>query len=469
MLLVNPDSPLYNKIIFLIYQNMKVFENENLLLHYISFLGIKEKVKLRSIKSSHILNLLLRSCTADNTIDPRGIGLYEEGKYEDATQIFYKNHLLDTADVSQLYYLGLCCDKQNQPIYALKSFLQVEVLDCDYKDNKECIRQCREKFKEHINELSGIVNMFLRSQKYEEALEAIDTICLIQPDDGMSFYLKGNVLSILHRYEDAEVTFKKTAELDPKMTHVYYMIIRNRMMRLREDAFDFYDLALSVSPEAIDTLDNMQLFAIKHKRYALALKCNDKLIILNPGDNSKHYCERGKLLNELDNPEEALIWLDKSIELKPNQEAFEEKAFALSKLNRNKEENLVIDELIKINPKNSIFYNIKASALGKLQRFKEAVDFMNKAIRLDSENSVFYLNKGLLLKKDMRFKEAIECFDIMISKRLGIIAAIMSKASCLDILGRKEEAIDYYRKLSKLVPDDLEVMVRLKTLEELRH
>lgn len=121
-----------------------------------------------------------------------------------------------------------------------------------------------------------------------------------------------------------------------------------------------------------------------------------------------------KLLKKSQN-REALELYNKIIEIGANKRlsVYWNKMVACLRLQKMEEALVCIDKIIEMKPKNSDFYFKKASILSspKLQRYEESIDVYDKGIKLNNKNSSAYLNKGIVLINLKKYDEAAECFD----------------------------------------------------------
>ena len=158
--------------------------------------------------------------------------------------------------------------------------------------------------------------------------------------------------------------------------------------------------------------------------YELALKAYDKAIELKP-DSAVAWDNRGFALDKLDRYEEALKACDKAIELKPDYaSAWNSRGIALGKLDRYEEALKACDGAIELKPDYATAWNNRGIALGKLGRYEEALKACDKAIELKSDYATAWYNKACAYSLRGDKKNALK----HLSKAIALDAKYKEKA-----------------------------------------
>ena len=90
--------------------------------------------------------------------------------------------------------------------------------------------------------------------------------------------------------------------------------------------------------------------------------------------------------NHLEKYEEAIICLDKAIELDPHKaDAWYNKGHALAELEKYEEAIICLDKAIELDSSNSMIWNEKAVVLWRLGKNKEATECSNTTAKLYTE------------------------------------------------------------------------------------
>lgn len=192
-------------------------------------------------------------------------------------------------------------------------------------------------------------------------------------------------------------------------------------------------------------LDGSYEEAIKYYNYAIEF-------------NSEHdaaYNNIGWALIELGRPEEALPYIDKSIEIDPIDASapYTNKGNALKALEKYDEALECYDKAIEIDPEVSYAYYGKGITYLILMRYDEAIENFKKDLELVPNDIDAYFYIGDILFKQKKYDEAIENYDKIIMINPAIEIAYLSKADALFKLKEYTKAISNYDKCIELNPD----------------
>jgi hypothetical protein len=92
-------------------------------------------------------------------------------------------------------------------------------------------------------------NALLGLKRYEEALQATNTVMGLRPDDPLLWNTRGLILLRMQRYEDALEAFEKTIELAPREAFVWFNKgLTLELMEKYVDAVRAYDKGLELNP-----------------------------------------------------------------------------------------------------------------------------------------------------------------------------------------------------------------------------
>jgi tetratricopeptide (TPR) repeat protein len=193
------------------------------------------------------------------------------------------------------------------------------------------------------------------------------------------WFLEGNTLDDLSRYEEAIAAYDQAIRLDPNNADAY-----------NNKGVDLYDL----------------------KRYEEAIVAYDQAIRLDP-NNADAYYNKGNTLYDLKRYEEAIAACDQAIYLNSNDaDAYKNKSIALYDLRRYEEAIAAYDQVIRLNPNDAIAYYNKGIALNNLKRYEEAIGVYDQATRLNPKDADAYNNKGIAFDNLNMPREAQQCYQI---------------------------------------------------------
>jgi tetratricopeptide (TPR) repeat protein len=189
-------------------------------------------------------------------------------------------------------------------------------------------------------------------------------------------------------------------------------------------------------------------------RFEEALLCLDKALELD-SKYSAAWINKGHSLNNLSRFEEALQCLDNALELDPNNApVWINKGYSLNNLGRFEEAVLCLDKALELDRSNASASINKAVSLNNLGCFEEALRCFDKVLELDPSNALALINKGVSLNNLGCFEEALRCLDRALELDPSA-AAWLNKGVSLNNLGRFEEALRCFDQGLELEPNNV--------------
>jgi tetratricopeptide (TPR) repeat protein len=216
---------------------------------------------------------------------------------------------------------------------------------------------------------------------------------------------------------------------------------------------EFYDL-----PENLENIE--KLYAIVSNKYLIKHYINNQM-------EAEIFWNKWQELFNLWKYEEAIIELDKSLEIDPNNEnIYSNKWISLYSLWRYEEAMIEFNKAIKINPNNEINYINKWNWLIELEKYKEAIIEFNNAIKINPNNYDAYLNKSDSLTGLNHYKESIIELNKYIKLKPEDYLGYNNKWFSLLKLKKYKEALVEFDKALKLNPNEINILKNKKTLLE---
>jgi|GEM_PF-2042387 len=122
--------------------------------------------------------------------------------------------------------------------------------------------------------------------------------------------------------------------------------------------------------------------------------------------------EKGKLLRQLNRPDNAIVCFDKAIDLNPkNAYAWFEKGWTLGGERRFKEALECFDKVLQVDPDNAMAWYYRGDTLSTLGENEEAIESFNKAINCSRRYSAAWRRKAQTLEQMARYHEAKRCYE----------------------------------------------------------
>jgi predicted TPR repeat methyltransferase len=313
-----------------------------------------------------------------------------------------------------------------------------------------------------------------------EALASCDRALALAPD-AQSFFIRGNFLVQLRRYEDALRSYDEAIALQPiyvealhnrgtvlgklrypaeaLASHEQALAIRpldpsgiynraNALFDLRryDEALESYDRALAMQPGHREALHNRAVVLRMLGRLEQALTGHDRALRLDP-DNPEGHLNRGLVLCELKRYEEALAACAKAIALRPNSaSAFNHRGNILLELKRYAEALASYDDAVAIEPGCVEALHNRGTVLRVLRRPVEALASHDQALRIRPEDAEGCFNRGIVLFALDRHEEAVAAYDQALALGAARAEVFKHRGTALRMLKRREEAVTSYRQ-----------------------
>ena len=255
------------------------------------------------------------------------------------------------------------------------------------------------------------------------------------------------VVKVLHNeLEDAEVSYKKSIELNPSFVEAHNNL-GSVLLRLNkfEEAQVCYKKAIELQPNYADAYKNLGHTFDKLDKFDEAVTCYKKAIELNP-NYADAYNHMGNILQKLNKFKESEIFYRKGIELDPNEaKSYNNLGVTLQKLDKFDEAIVYYKKAIELMPDFTRTYINLGSILIDLDRLDEAEKYFTKAIELKSNLKEALNGKGFVLFKKGEFELALKDFDTCNTEvsRSHALASLFA-------LGRTKEIYQRIEKHSEL-------------------
>ncbi|MFM6839835.1 MAG: trypsin-like peptidase domain-containing protein, partial [Dolichospermum sp.] len=200
-------------------------------------------------------------------------------------------------------------------------------------------------------------NQLWRSQKYAEAIKAVNKAIGKKPDFYQAWYLKGMIFFSEKKDPESIAAFDKALKINPNFAQAWKL--RGR---------------------ALLTLD----------KYSEALASFDKAITLSPNQFDLYYW-RGLSLSILQRFPESIEAYNQAIKFYPDYKLIYNSR-GLSYVNLQKYQQAIDDfnQAIQLDPKNADYYHSRGLAYSLLNKRQQAIDDLTQAIQLDPKNAQYY-------------------------------------------------------------------------------
>jgi tetratricopeptide (TPR) repeat protein/S1-C subfamily serine protease len=291
-------------------------------------------------------------------------------------------------------------------------------------------------------------NQLWRSQKYAEAIKAVDKAISKKPDFYQAWYFKGVIFFSEKKDTEAITAFDKALKINPDFAQAWKL--RGRVLGLLDkysEALTSFNQAIALSPNQFDLYYWRGLSLAQLKRFPESIEAYNQAIKFYPLFKFA-YAVRGSSYLNLQKYQQAIDDFNQAIQLDPkNADYYYLRGIAYRMLNKYEPARAIDDltQAIQLDPKNAQYYYMRGIAYSGLKQYKQAISDLTETIRRDPKNAPYTVG-GLRYSE---FKDN----EIMISsynKSISIVYA--ARGDYHRNLKNYKQAIDDYTQAIKIDP-----------------
>ncbi|MBI1916590.1 MAG: tetratricopeptide repeat protein [Planctomycetes bacterium] len=399
-----------------------------------------------------------------------GVGLYHQGKLDQASACYRKAIDLDPKDLWAHSNSGLVLQKQGKPDEAIAYYRKAIDLDPKFavahynladalkEQGKldEAVACYRRAIDLDLKLADAHVNLgaVLKTQgKLDEAIAFFLKAIEVHPKGAVAHFNLAVALEDQGKLDEAVACYRKAVDLDPKLAAAHINLVAALMKQEK------LDQAIACCQKAIELLPNdaqahTALGNVLNAQGKLeeSIACYRKAIALDPKYSKAHY-NLGVVLGEQKQLDEAIVCFRKAIELDPKYTvAHHNLGIVLYQRKQMHEAIHCFRQAIDLDPKRANAHSDLGAALKMQGKLDEAIDCYRKAIDLDPKHALAHRNLGIALKTLGKADEAIACFRKAIELDPKYTAAHEDLAHTLAVQRKLDEGIASYKKVIELDP-----------------
>ncbi|MEN6543377.1 tetratricopeptide repeat protein [Parvibaculum sp.] len=219
------------------------------------------------------------------------------------------------------------------------------------------------------------------------------------------------------------------------------------------DALHHYSEAARLDPADINALiEAARLQSDVLGNYEAALSAYDQGLRSAPNDARLHR-GRGKMLAEMDRPDEAIAALAEAARLAPGDGIVAyHQGTILARFGHTQEAADAFGRAAELNPTDAETWIAYGNALAAIKEKQKAVDALSRAIELTPDAAIAYTNIGNILADEAMLNEAIGAHLRAIELAPDLYHSYVNLGSALQTACRPEEALPAYQKAAELNP-----------------
>ncbi|MBD2140296.1 tetratricopeptide repeat protein [Anabaena sp. FACHB-1250] len=251
-------------------------------------------------------------------------------------------------------------------------------------------------------------NQLWRSQKYAEAIKAVDKAISKKPDFYQAWYFKGVIFDSEKKYPESIAAYDKALKINPNFAQAWKD--RGRLLLALDkysEALTSFDKAIALSPNQFD-LYHWRGFTLHYlKRFPEAIEAYNQSIKIDP---LFKFAYNGRVSSyvELKNYRQAITDLTQAVQLDPKDAvSYLMRGSVYLVLEEYKQSIADSTQAIQLDPKKALYYNVRGSAYEGLKEYKQAIADYTQAIQLDPKNAKYYNSRGIAYTQLKDYKQVI--------------------------------------------------------------
>ncbi len=229
-----------------------------------------------------------------------------------------------------------------------------------------------------------------------------------------------------------------------------------------EEALAVYEILTSKEDPPSNHITNHAAVLSKLERYDEALEMIEKSLERDPDDPAA-LAVKGDIYFHSGNYANAEILYNQVLAITPEDvDVQNNKALALSKLERHEESLAIFDGILEKNQNQKTTLLNKGTVLYELKRYDEAIAAFERVLALEPENDDALNNIGGVYSDQEKYSEAIEYFDKALSVNPNDVGTLNNKALALGHLGQDDKAKEILEKILRLDPENQQANTNYK-------
>ncbi|MFT6093995.1 MAG: tetratricopeptide (TPR) repeat protein [Pseudohongiellaceae bacterium] len=301
-----------------------------------------------------------------------------------------------------------------------------------------------QQFPEHQFAWKVLGAVFRQTGRKPEAINAIQKVMQLSPQDAQTHSSLGNMLRELGRFEEAQLSCKQAIALKPDFAEAHNNLgaALQGLGRL-EEAQASYRQAIALNSNFAEAHSNLGGTLRELGRLEEAeLSCRQAVAL--ESDSALAHCDLGIMLRELGRLEEAQASYRQAIALKPDfAEAHNSLGGTLRELGRLEEAQLSYRQAIALKSDFALAHSNLGVTLKDLGRLEEAGASCRQAIALQPDFAGARYNLGMLLFESGQYQAAAEQF--------ALVDIHQSKFYAIQCSYHQDEEPIFFKKLDSLI------------------
>ncbi|MGA2180625.1 MAG: tetratricopeptide repeat protein [Verrucomicrobiota bacterium] len=264
-----------------------------------------------------------------------GILLKNQGRIEEAMELYHKSIQINPNNSEALYNLGIALAAKDRFDEAIESFRQALRINPNYADalnNLGATLAAKGRFDEAIenyqkaiqinpNFYDALYNLgvaLAARGRFDEAIENYRQAIRINPNNSEALYNLGNALAARGRFDEAIENYRQAIRINPNNSEALNNLGNALAARGRfDEAIENYRQAIRINPNNSDALDNLGIALAAKGRFDEAIGNYRQAIQVN-SNRTETFFHLGMTLGQLGRTREAVAQYREALRLNPN-------------------------------------------------------------------------------------------------------------------------------------------------------
>ena len=279
--------------------------------------------------------------------------------------------------------------------------------------------------------------------------------------DFPSSFLLWNIIGVanagLIKLSEAEVGFRKAAELNPNYADAHYNTgnVLKDQGKL-EEALEAYQHALKIKPDYADAYNNLGAVLQDQGKLEDALEAYQHALKIKP-DYADAHNNMGNALQDQGKLEDAIEAHQHALKIKPDYaDAYHKMGTALQGQGKLEAAIEVYQYALKIQPDYADVYHNMGNALQDQGKLEAAIEAYKHALKIKPDYADTLLNMGNALKDQGKLEDALEAYQQALKIKPDYTDAHNNMGNALKDQGKLEDDIEAYQRALKIKPDNAE-------------
>lgn len=303
--------------------------------------------------------------------------------------------------------------------------------------------------------LKGTV--LLLDERYQEATECFEEVIRLEPEKGEAYSSLGLIYSHLKDNEKALSAYQEASRLTPDNYKIHFNLGKVYLkLKRNNEAINSLTQCVVINPDFPDAYYNLGVGYEGLEQLEKAAEAYQHFVEINPGPAWTGLNQLGSVYVRLGQYDKAIKAFEEVIRSNPSDlKANYNLAYAYDMSGQYVQAAPLYRKLISLNPQNAkAYYGLLFRLHDKAGQYEKAVEVGQEIINLDQDNPNDYYNLGIIYMKLGNYESALETFDRVLSLDSHFDPAIYNIGLVYFKQKKYADAIQAFTKFTELKTDN---------------